>query len=282
MPPTSTPPLSAPPPGQTVLYNVYHIYITQGTGPLHQGIALVPAQLQPQTAGRFYHVTGTVGLGMDYQCRPAEKFGLNPAFKSAVLMFQMPKPLLEEFEAIASSVPPPHDPRVLMERKPEPPARDCGTYTVKQGDWENGKACRMYTGRVIYGGTRVTVTNKPFNNRFLNLKGFTSNILHSEDIKKTGEVFWTDNCVTGPHPLASVGKRVCRVNKRGNDLFSDPDAVPDSRENSEFVQGIFATSIPQINRQSKIQDGISGAPIVRARKKSPSTPPDQIKGVEAV
>ena len=132
--PTSTPPApnpSASPPGQTVLYNVYRIYITQGTGPLHQGIALVPAQLHSQTAGRFYHVTGTVGLGMDYQCRPAEKFSLNPAFKSAVLMFQMPKPLLAEFEAIASSVSPPHDPRVLLERNPQPPARDCGTWVME-------------------------------------------------------------------------------------------------------------------------------------------------------
>ncbi|KFY21719.1 hypothetical protein V491_02942 [Pseudogymnoascus sp. VKM F-3775] len=122
---------SAPPSGQTVLYNVYHIYITQGASPLHQGIALVPAQLHRQTAGRFYHVTGTVGLGMDYQCRPAEKFGLNPAFESAVLISQMPKSLLEGFEVIASSVPPPHDPRVLMERNPEPPARDCGTWVTE-------------------------------------------------------------------------------------------------------------------------------------------------------
>ncbi|KFY37054.1 hypothetical protein V495_07416 [Pseudogymnoascus sp. VKM F-4514 (FW-929)] len=128
MPPTQAPsaPIpSAPPPGQTILYNVYRIYITQGTGPLHQGIALVPAQLPSQTAGRFYHLTGTIGLGMDYQCRPAEKFGINPAFESAVWLFQMPKSLLADFEAIASSVPPPHDPRVLMERNPDPPARDC-------------------------------------------------------------------------------------------------------------------------------------------------------------
>lgn len=134
MPSTATsqaPTSSAPPPGQTVLYNVYHICITQGTSPFHQGIALVPAQLHSQTAGRFYHVTGTIGLGMDYQCRPAEKFGLNPAFKSAVLMFHMPKSLLAEFEAIASSVPPPHDPRVLTERNPEPPARDCGTWVME-------------------------------------------------------------------------------------------------------------------------------------------------------
>lgn len=134
IPPTPNPPApipSAPPPGQTVLYNVYHIYITQGIGLLHQGIALVPAQLHSQTAGRFYHVTGTIGLGMDYQCRPAEKFGLNPAFKSAVLMSQMPKLLLAEFEAIASSVPPPHDSRVLLERSPEPPARDCGTWVME-------------------------------------------------------------------------------------------------------------------------------------------------------
>ncbi|KAL5345150.1 hypothetical protein ACLOAV_010106 [Pseudogymnoascus australis] len=113
MPPTPILPAltpSAPPPGQTVLYNVYHIYITQGTNPLHQGIALIPAQLPSQTAGRFYHVTGTIGLGMDYH---------------------MPKSLLAEFEAIASSVPPPYDPRVLLERNPEPPARDCGMWVME-------------------------------------------------------------------------------------------------------------------------------------------------------
>ncbi|KFY01418.1 hypothetical protein O988_02754 [Pseudogymnoascus sp. VKM F-3808] len=134
MPPTPTPsaPIpSAPPPGQTIQYNVYRIYITQGTGPLHQGIALVPAQLPSKTAGRFYHVTGTIGLGMDYQCRPAEKFGISPAFESAVWLFQMPKSLLADFEAIASSVPPPHDPRALMERNPDPPARDCGAWITE-------------------------------------------------------------------------------------------------------------------------------------------------------
>jgi hypothetical protein len=47
-------------------YNVYIVYFSQPLGPAHQAIALVPAHLKAQTAGRFYHVKGNVGLGMDY------------------------------------------------------------------------------------------------------------------------------------------------------------------------------------------------------------------------
>ncbi|OBT74295.1 hypothetical protein VF21_07380 [Pseudogymnoascus sp. 05NY08] len=374
---------------------------------------------------------------MEYQCRPAEKFGLNPAFKSAVLMFQMPKSVLEEFDAIASSVAPPHDPRVLMERNPEPPARDCGawvtevldrvetllrdkgdiemgdlygsmdipwisldqnlladldvlvipkaktlstimnehfpdalaisfvshqilielieitfdehcgrlanlpggfwdtnlntdrfrdkyggtdylksqgcfqpgsmmsfgenrifsagiqvkrqhdirmtvptsfwdkklepevrlgTHTVKQGDWENGTAFGISTKRILQSGTRVAKTYKPFNNRFLNLKCSATSLLHSDDIKKVSELFCTDNFVTGPQQLASVGKRICKVDMQGNDFFSDPDTLPVPGKYGELVQCIYATSMPPINSQQKIQNGVCGAPIIRARK----------------
>lgn len=39
----------------------------QSRGPDHEGIALVPAQNQDQTAGRFYHVKGDLGMGMTYE-----------------------------------------------------------------------------------------------------------------------------------------------------------------------------------------------------------------------
>lgn len=50
---------------ETTTYNVYRVAFTQRRGPGHEGIALVPAQNEDQGAGRFYHVTGDVGMGMD-------------------------------------------------------------------------------------------------------------------------------------------------------------------------------------------------------------------------
>ena len=138
---------------------------------------------------------------------------------------------------------------------------------VKQGDWENGTAFQILRSkRILKSGTRVATTYKPFNNQFTNLKGFASNLLYSYDIRKVNELFWTDNFVTGPQQLASIGKRVCKVDITGNDLFSDPHAPSTSPEYGELVQGIYATSMPPINRQPRIQDGVCGAPIIRARK----------------
>ncbi|KFZ17188.1 hypothetical protein V502_04695 [Pseudogymnoascus sp. VKM F-4520 (FW-2644)] len=151
------------------------------------------------------------------------------------------------------------------DKKPEPELR-VGNY-ITQGDWENGTGFQILRSkRILKSGTRVATTYKPFNNRFTNLKGFASNLLHSDDIRKVNELFWTDSFVTGPQQLASIGKRVCKVDVTGNDLFSDPNAPSISPEYGELVQGIYATSMPPINRQPRIQDGVCGAPIIRARK----------------
>ncbi|OBT49394.1 hypothetical protein VE00_00474 [Pseudogymnoascus sp. WSF 3629] len=87
-----------------------------------------------------------------------------------------------------------------------------------------------------------------------------------QSLASSGELFWTDNFVTGPQQLASVGKRICKVDIQGNDFFSIPDAVLTPGEYGELVQCIYATSMPPINSQQKIQDGVCGAPIIRARK----------------
>lgn len=114
----------------------------------------------------------------------------------------------------------------------------------------------MRTKRIQYSGTRVGTAYKTFKSRFANLGGFASDLLHSDDIKKVNELFWVHNFVTGPQQLASIGKRVCKVDIRGNDLFSNPDGLGTSKECGELVQGIYATSMPPINRQQKIQDGV--------------------------
>jgi hypothetical protein len=156
-------------------------------------------------------------------------------------------------------------PTSFWDKKLEPELRR-GSHTVKQGDWENGTAFGIQTKRIQQSGTRVAKTYKSFNNRFLNLQGSATSLLHSDDIKKVNELFWTDNLVTGPQQLASVGKRICKVDIQGNDFFSVPDAVLTPGEYGELVQCIYATSMPPINSQQKIQDGVCGAPIIRARK----------------
>ncbi|KAL4789135.1 hypothetical protein BDV19DRAFT_383352 [Aspergillus venezuelensis] len=95
---------------ETTTYNVY--LVTTKT----QGI------------GRFYHVIGSVGMGMDYDSRPSYRFRATRTFKSSVLQFQMPKAQLARFEEFASALPPPHDPRLLTESNPDPPAPDCTTW----------------------------------------------------------------------------------------------------------------------------------------------------------
>ncbi|KAF2633481.1 hypothetical protein BU25DRAFT_7346 [Macroventuria anomochaeta] len=116
---------------ETVWYNVYIVYFTQPSGPAHEGIALVPAQLEGQAGGRFYHVKGTVGMGMDYECRPGYNFGRSRSFKEKVYQFQLPKSYLLDFESIASTRPPPYDPRALTESEPDPPVRDCAAWVAE-------------------------------------------------------------------------------------------------------------------------------------------------------
>lgn len=113
---------------ETTTYNVYRITFTQQNAPEHAAIALVPAQNNDQGAGRFYHVTGDVGVGMEYDPRPGYHFSKTKSFKDQVLQFQLPKSKLKQFEEIAARHQPPHDPRALLERNPDPPVRDCSNW----------------------------------------------------------------------------------------------------------------------------------------------------------
>ncbi|KAI3054862.1 hypothetical protein CBS147353_11398 [Aspergillus niger] len=113
---------------ETTIYNVYRVVFSQSRGPDHEGIALVPAQNANQGAGRFYHVKGDVGVGMDYDMRPGYRFGESKSYKSSTLQFQLPKTQLAHFEEITQKCPPPYDPRVLTESSPDPPVRNCSNW----------------------------------------------------------------------------------------------------------------------------------------------------------
>lgn len=113
---------------ETTTYNVYRVYFKQNDNPDHQGIALVPAQNADQGRGRFYHVTGDLGLGMEYDPRPGYNFRGTKRYKTSSLQFQLPKEKLSEFEDIAAQIKVPHDPRVLTEKNPSPPPRNCSDW----------------------------------------------------------------------------------------------------------------------------------------------------------
>jgi hypothetical protein len=138
-------------------------------------------------------------------------------------------------------------------------------YTVKQGHWVDGTVVGVVMERIGSSDIGIAKVDKQFSNRFLDLNGSASSLLHSSDLSKVNESFWIDSFVTGPQQLASNGVRVYKANKRGKDLFGDPSALPGPGRYVELVQGIYATSAPEINRQPKIREGVCGAAIIRAR-----------------
>ena len=150
-------------------------------------------------------------------------------------------------------------------------------YTVKQGHWVDGTVVGTVMQRIGSSDIGIAKVDKPFSNRFLGLNGSASSLLHSDDLRTVNESFWIDSFVTGPQQLASNGRRVYRANKRGKDLFDDPSALLGPGIYIELVQGIYATSAPEINKQPKIREGVCGAAIIRARQDEPTQTGAQVK-----
>jgi hypothetical protein len=139
-------------------------------------------------------------------------------------------------------------------------------YTVKQGHWADGTAVGIVMERIGSSDIGVAKLDKTFSNRFLDLNGSASSLLHSNDLRTVNKSFWIDSFVTGPKQLACNGKRVYKANKSGKDLFGDPSVKPRPGIYVELVQGVYATSAPEINRHPKIREGVCGAAIIRARE----------------
>jgi hypothetical protein len=112
----------------TTHYNVYRVLSSQTHGPDHEGLALVPAQMPEQNAGRFYHVIGSVSMGMDYQKRGRFDFSREESYKTKSFLFTIKKESLQDWEQICESKPAPHDPRVLTERNSNPPPPNCASW----------------------------------------------------------------------------------------------------------------------------------------------------------
>lgn len=116
---------------ETVLYNVYILKLSQCRG-MHQGIILVPAQEEPQNAGRFYNVKGDLGLGMDYEYIESYKFFCSKSYKTKEYKSQLPKTHLKAFESIAEACELPKDSRSLYSIPiPKEEVKDCTTWVAE-------------------------------------------------------------------------------------------------------------------------------------------------------
>ncbi|RMD44082.1 hypothetical protein DV735_g976, partial [Chaetothyriales sp. CBS 134920] len=110
-------------------YNVYHVSFTQPRAPDHQAIVLVDSESSDQGRGMLVHVTGDVGLGMQYRTRGQYNFLHSRSYKSHEFVGTMLQSNEREFLDIAKSIDPPHDPEVMFGKKP--PREDCATWIAE-------------------------------------------------------------------------------------------------------------------------------------------------------
>ncbi|KAF8847210.1 hypothetical protein BDZ45DRAFT_755135 [Acephala macrosclerotiorum] len=84
--------------------------------------------------------------------------------------------------------------------------------------------------------------------RFLNLGGFSTDCLHSDNLRIMDELFWIDNTATEAQLVVCCSRRVSRT---GN------------RDNETLVQDLYAAAAPEKNRKLKIRKGEA----IRVRRK---------------
>lgn len=144
-------------------------------------------------------------------------------------------------------------------------------YAIKQGDWDSGTLVGKVIGRIGNSDIGLASIDVPFSNRLLDLSGSVRTLAHSSTMKDVGEAFWVDTFVTGPQNLASAGRRVYQGTPR--DLVGESESLPVPGIYIRLEQGIFATSVPEINSEPIIREGVCGAAILRGthqrRKNSP-------------
>jgi hypothetical protein len=140
-------------------------------------------------------------------------------------------------------------------------------YNIKQGDWAEGTVVGTVTERIGTTDIGLARIHKPFTNRFLDLNGSATRLVHSNEITKINDVFWIDSFVTGPQQLSSNGIRVLKAGGGSNGLFGPKNQLPEPGKYIELFQGIYATSTPEINTFPKIREGVCGAAVLRSRPK---------------
>lgn len=140
---------------------------------------------------------------------------------------------------------------------------DSAHFKVTQGSLNVGTNVGYVAERV--GTTDIglckLLPDTMFENRFLELDAKAKTLLRSDDIK-FGDVFH----VAGLQQLECLGIRVRAEGGREKQLIGSRESLPQPGMYVAVVQGIYATSAPEIYGKPQIRDGVCGSALVRALK----------------
>ena len=144
---------------------------------------------------------------------------------------------------------------------------DSAYFKVTQGSLEVGTNVGYIAERI--GTTDIglckLLPDITFANRFLELDATAKRLLHSNDIR-FGDLFQIDSFVTRLQQLECLGIRVRTEGGRDKQLIGTKESLPQPGVYIAVVQGIYATSAPEIYRKPQIREGMCGSALVRARK----------------
>jgi hypothetical protein len=142
-----------------------------------------------------------------------------------------------------------------------------GYFVVKQGNWDTGAVVGHVTERIRDSDIGLATLNANFNNRFIDISGAAKKLLPTDDIKY-GDQFLIDSFVAGKQKLAFHGVKLVFENSKENFLRGDSKLLPGPGKYVALVQGVFATSEPEIMGTPVIRDGVCGSAVVRLNKRS--------------
>lgn len=136
-----------------------------------------------------------------------------------------------------------------------------------QGNANNGTkigyvADRVGTSDIALVQLLPTIT---FSNRFLEIDTTLKTLIRTTDIKFR-DLFYVDSFVTGLQKLSCFGVRIRTEAGREKDFVRKTADLPGPGSYVAVVQGIYATSTPEISRKPQIREGVCGSALVRARK----------------
>lgn len=144
---------------------------------------------------------------------------------------------------------------------------DSAYFKVTQGSLNVGTNVGYITKRVRTTdiGLCKLLPDITFKNRFLELDVTAKTLLRPDDIK-FGDVFQINSFVAGLQQLECLSIRVRAEGGREKQLIRTRESLPQPGVYAPVVQGIYATSAPEIYRKPQIREGVCGSALVRALK----------------
>ena len=138
-------------------------------------------------------------------------------------------------------------------------------FRVTQGDSKLGTDIGYIADRIGNTDIGLVKLDVPFINRFLEIDATAKTLLPMDDINFFDE-FVIDSFVSGFQRLKCLGLRLGREGMRERELKGRPESLPIPESYVALIQGIYATSAPEITSKPRIQEGVCGSALVRISK----------------